>query len=211
MTQATRAERRLDIVSTALLALAALATAWAAYQAREWTGVQSLRTSAATATRLAENRAAALANRQVQIDVATFVQWLDARQTHRLGLAGFYRTRFRPEFRPAFTKWLATRPFDDPSSPPTPFSLRDYRLRANVQAERLEAQAAADSDHAKEANQRADTYMLAVVLFATAGFFAGISTRLTTPAARGTLLGLGCIVFVGAAVWLATFPVHITT
>jgi hypothetical protein len=59
-------------------------------------------TSRATAARIAENRAAALANRQVQIDVATFIQWLDARQHHDPQLADFYRTRFRPEFKPAF-------------------------------------------------------------------------------------------------------------
>src|SRR5262249_12364504 len=76
--QALRMERRLELVSTVLLAVAALATAWAAYQSRQWTGEQSGGYSRATTARLTENRSAALANRQVQIDVATFIQWLDA-------------------------------------------------------------------------------------------------------------------------------------
>jgi hypothetical protein len=88
-------------VSTVLLALATVATAWAAYQSRQWTGVQAQATSRATATRIAENRVSALANRQVQIDVATFVQWLDARQQHHPELANFYRVRFRSEFKAA--------------------------------------------------------------------------------------------------------------
>ena len=37
------------------------------------------------------NRAAALANRQVQIDVATFIQWVDARAKGRPALKSFYR------------------------------------------------------------------------------------------------------------------------
>jgi hypothetical protein len=41
MTDAARHERRLELVTTILLALATVATAWAAYQSRQWTGQQS--------------------------------------------------------------------------------------------------------------------------------------------------------------------------
>jgi hypothetical protein len=210
MAETPRTERRIEVVATVLLALATVATAWAAYQARVWTGRQAEGTSAATAARLAENRAAALANRQVQIDVATFIQWLDARQTHHAALADFYRARFRPEFQAAFTRWLATHPFTDKAAPQTPFALPQYRLRADAQAAQLESAAAADSERAKEANQRGDNYLAVVVLFAVALFFAGISTRLATPRSRAVILGLGCVVFAGGIVWLATFPVGLT-
>ena len=53
---ATGVERRLELISTVLLALATVATAWAAYQSRQWTGVQSQGYSKATANRIAENR-----------------------------------------------------------------------------------------------------------------------------------------------------------
>ena len=52
-----------------------------------------------------------------------------------------------------------------------------YRLKASAEAERLESTAVADSDGAKSANQNADNYMLAVVLFASSLFFAGIASR----------------------------------
>jgi len=211
MTAPSPAVRRLELVSTVLLALATVATAWSAYQARQWTGEQALATSRATAARIAENRAAALANRQVQIDVATFIQWLDARQQHDPQLADFYRTRFRPEFEPAFASWLATRPFENKAAPPTPFATPQYRLKASADAERLEKTAAADSEQSKEANQRADNYMLAVVLFASALFFAGISSKLETLGARTAILGLGCFLFVATVIWLATLPVQLTT
>jgi hypothetical protein len=203
-------ERRLELLSTVLLALATLATAWAAYQSRQWTGEQSQGYSHATASRIAVNRFAALANRQVQIDVATFIQWVDARQEDRTALARFYRDRFRDEFEPAFTAWVAARPFTNPNAPRTPFELPEYRLQASAEADRLERKAAADSEGARKANERADNYMLGVVLFASSLFFAGISTKLGTVRARAAVLGLGWLLFLGTAIWLATLPVQLT-
>jgi hypothetical protein len=205
------AERRLELISTVLLALATVATAWSAYQSRQWTGVQAEGTSHATATRLAENRFAGLASRQTQIDVATFVQWVDAREQHNPQLASFYLQRFREEFKRAFAAWLATNPFENKAAPGTPFAMAQYRLKASQQADRLEATAAEQSERARAANQRADNYMLAVVLFASALFFAGISTKLRSLRARTAILGLGCVLFLGTVIWLATFPVQLTT
>jgi hypothetical protein len=210
MTESTTADRRLELLSAVLLALATVATAWAAYQSRQWTGEQSQGYSRATATRIAVNRSAALANRQVQIDVATFVQWVNAYQERHDALARFYRARFRDEFKPAFAAWLAAKPFENPNAPRTPFDMREYRLKTAVKANRLEKTAAAASERAKEANQRADNYMLAVVLFASSLFFAGISTKLGTPRVRAAILGLGWVLFLGTVIWLATFPVQLT-
>jgi hypothetical protein len=211
MTLARITERRLELASAALLALATLATAWSAYQARQWTGEQSQGYSQGTAARIAANRAAALAGGQQQIDIATFVQWLDARAQHLTDLAAFYRERFRAEFTPAFAAWLAARPFGNRDAPPTPFAMPQYRLKAAAQADRLEATAAAASERAKEANQRADNYMLAVVLFASSLFLAGISSKLQQPRVRAAVLALGGLVLLAAAIWIATFPVRLTT
>src|SRR4051794_27497209 len=209
--QARRMERRLDLISAVVLAVAALATAWAAYQSRQWTGEQSTGYSQATTARLTENRSAGLASRQVQIDVATFVQWLDARARHDDELARFYSVRFRPEFQPAFTAWLATDPLDNAKAPPTPFAMPQYRLEAQTEADGLEKIAAAASQHAKDANQHADNSMLAVVLCGTALFFAGISAKLGDSRARIAILGLGSVALIVALIWLATLPVQLTT
>lgn len=210
MPETTRAERRLEIVSTVLLALATVATAWSAYQARQWTGEQSQGYSKATAARIAVNRAAAEANRQVQIDVATFIQWVDARESGNDRLAGFYRARFRDEFKPAFDAWLATKPLTSPDAPKTPFEMPQYRLKSTAEAESLEASAASGSAAAAAANQRANNFTLALVLFASSLFFAGISTKLTTIRARTATLALGCVLFLGTLVWIATLPTKVS-
>ncbi|HEY1317404.1 MAG TPA: hypothetical protein VGF10_09325 [Gaiella sp.] len=206
---ASRSHRRLELVATFLLACATVGTAWSAYQSREWTGEQSQGYSRATKNRIAVNRVSAIASRQVQIDVATFVQWVDARERGNTRLADFYRQRFRDEFEPAFAAWLATDPLTSPSAPRTPFAMPQYRLAANAEADRLEAAAAVDSDTAKDANERANGYMLGVVMFASALFFAGLSTKLESPGARKAVLGLGCVLFVGTVVYLATLPIQL--
>jgi hypothetical protein len=86
-----------------------------------------------------------------------------------------------------------------------------YRLAASAEAERLETSAAAASERAKDANQRANNDMLGVVLFAMALFFAGLSAKLEAIRIRGALLGLGCLVFVAALTWIAALPVRLTT
>jgi hypothetical protein len=151
-----------------------------------------------------------VANRQAQIDVALFTQWVDAYARDEAELAGFYRKRFRSEFQPAFAAWVATRPRTNPDAPLSPFALPQYKLGATAQAERLEAQAAAASATVGQYIQRADNYSLTVVLFAASLFFAGISTRLPSSTSRIVVLGFGYTLFLGSLIWIATFPVSLS-
>jgi hypothetical protein len=205
-----RSDRRLELAATLLLAMAAVATAWAAYQSARWHGQQAKSQSASIAARVESTRAANVANRQTQIDVALFTQWVDAYARDETKLAAFYRMRFRPEFRPAFLGWVATKPRTNPSAPLSPFAMPQYKLAATAQADSLEAQAAAASERVGRFIQRADNYSLAVVLFAAALFFAGISTRLRSRTPRTVVLGLGYVLFLGSVIWIATFPVSLS-
>jgi hypothetical protein len=203
-------EGRFELAATVLLALAAVATAWAAYQSARWHGEQAKAQSASIAARVESARAAGVANRQTQIDVALFTQWVDAFALDETELAAFYRKRFRPEFEPAFEAWVATRPRTNPDAPLSPFAMPQYKLEATAKADRLEAQAAAFSARVGRFIQRADNYSLAVVLCAAALFFAGISTRLHTATPRKVILGMGYALFLGAVIWIATFPVSLS-
>ena len=58
--------------------------------------------------------------------------------------------------------------------------------------------------------QRATNYVLAVVLFAAALFFAGLSARLASHRLRRILLAFGVIIFVGTVSWIATFPISLS-
>jgi hypothetical protein len=202
----TRAATWVDTVAAVLLAVAAVATAWSSYQASRWNGEQAKAFSAANAARVHSSRAADLANAQKQVDVAVFMQWVDATVHEDQELADFYRARFREEFKPALEAWLATDPFNDPEAPLTPFTLPEYQLAAQQEADRLDAEEAANAELAKQNIERATRYVLGVVLFAISLFFAGISTKLATHRLRAAILGVGCAIFLLTATWVATFP-----
>jgi hypothetical protein len=205
-----RFDRRFELVATVLLATAAVATAWAAYQSAGWRGEQAKAQSGSIAARVESTRAENVANRQGQIDVALFTQWVDAYARDETELEAFYRKRFRPEFQPAFQAWVATKPRKNPSAPLSPFAMPQYKLAATTKADRLEARAAAFSRRVGLVIQRADNYALAGVLFAVSLFFAGISTRLRSPTPRMVVLGLGYTLFFGTVIWIATFPVSLS-
>ena len=200
----------IEILAAVLLALAAVATAWSSYQATRWNGEQAKAASRANALRIEATQAATLAGTQTEVDVATFIQWVDANATGNDELASFYVDRFRPEFRPAFDAWLATDPLSSPDAPPTPFAMDEYHLEAATEAERMNVEAEEFSAAVRRDVQRAGNYVLGVVLFAVALFFAGMSTRLGGRGVRIAMLAVGCLVFAGTLTWIATFPVTVS-
>ena len=84
-----------------------------------------------------------------------------------------------------------------------------YRLAARAEAERLDENAEVLAAQVRRNIQRASNYVLGVVLFAVALFFAGMSTKLTAPGLRKAMLVVGCVIFVGTVVWIATSPVSV--
>lgn len=203
-------DHRLELLATALLALAAVATAWATYQSARWHGKQAEAQSASIAARVESDKTANVANRQVQVDVAVFTQWVNANASGDRKLAGFYQERFTDRFKPAFAAWMATKPLVTPGAPSSPLDLPQYKLAALQESDRLDGVAAAASQEVGVDIQRADDYTLAVVLFAMTLFFAGISSKLHERATRVAILASGYAIFLGTVAWIATFPVSIS-
>ena len=117
-----------EIVATVLLSLAAVATAWSGYQATRWNGEQAKAASRTNAIRVEAARAQGLSESQTQVDVATFIQWVDAYALKRTELSDFYFKRFRKEFRPAVQAWLETKPLVNPGRAADP--VRDAAVQA---------------------------------------------------------------------------------
>ena len=124
-------------------------------------------------------------------------------------LADFYLKRFRAEFKPAVDAWIAT----DRSEPDgAADAVRDAAIRARFEPGGGEARGAS-RDVAAEGRtnvQRATNYVLGVVLFAAALFFAGMSTKLSTRRLRIALLAVSVTVFVVSVIWIATLPISIS-
>ncbi len=217
----------MELAATILMAVAAILTAWTAFQSTKWGGVQANSFSDAGAARTESTRFSTLAGQQAQVDISTFTNWLNVLQADiRSGdvqpppsaeeyqptpgtLSGFLFERFREEFTPAVQAWLATDPFRDANAPATPFDMPEYELEARQMANDLKAAADESAEKARDANQTSDNYVIMAVAAALVLFFAGLSSKLLRPRNRALTLGLGVVVFVFALVVVITLPVEI--
>jgi hypothetical protein len=190
------AEERVEVVAAILLSLATVLSAWGAYQATRWSGEQANNYARSAALRAESGRHGTIASRQIQIDVQTFIAWVDAAATDDQRLADFYVERFRPEFIPAFTAWRLQPGVDSEGLPEgTPFDQPEYVNAEQATAEKLFADADAALAEAQWNNQISDDFVLTAVLFASVLFFAGIAARFRPQWIRWTMLGVAVVVF----------------
>ena len=217
----------LELAATIVLAIAAVLTAWTAFQSSKWGGVQAVSFSEAGANRTESTRFSTLAGQQAQVDISTFTNWLNALQADaRAGdirlpsnaadyqpdpetLSGFLFLRFRDEFKPAVSAWLDTNPFTDPDAPPSPLDMPEYELAAQLEAIELQDKADQSALEARDANQTSDDYVITAVMAALVLFFAGISSKMDRPRNRIILLVLAVIVLVGTVARIVSLPIEI--
>lgn len=218
------ASDRIELIATIVMALAAIATAWCAFQATKWSGIQAIEFSNANGGRVESTRADALANSQRTIDVGVFTSWLDAVaeeiETGQIPpvresgyqpvdgtLSAFYYERMRDEFRPALDAWLAADPLNDPEAPASPFAMPEYQLAAVTESDELLAQSAQDRQDALDANQNGDNYVLTTVGFALVIFFGGVSSKLVERRNRWITIGVALVLFAGGLVAVFSLPI----
>ena len=188
---------RWDALAAIVLALAAVLSAWAAYEATRWSGEQADSYAVSAATRADAGRHGTIASRNLQIDVASFIGWSQAIASDDKRLSTFLAERFRPEFKGAFDAWVAL-PFQAPAvAPPgTPFDRPEYQLAEQATADRLTAQADAALLQAQSDNQISDDFVLVAVIFASVLFMAGIASRFSERRIQAGLTALAAALFV---------------
>jgi hypothetical protein len=195
----------LELISSLLLSVAVVATAYSAYEATRWGGVQSTAFAEAGSLMNESVAASSAANTEIAYDSATFGQFVfefrdTIRQRRSLNearaLAG---NLMRDEFLVYLDQWLARDPFNDRSAPRTPFDLETYTNAKEAEAARLVDQADAKFEEARDAGQTSDDYVLATVFFASVLFFTGISAHFDVLRLRGVVLALA---FIGMGIGL---------
>jgi hypothetical protein len=192
----------MEIITVAILSLAALATAWSGYQASLWDGDQSSNYTMASSARTNAAQLRTAGNQYRLADLSMFENYVDATIDGDTALADFYVDRFRDEFRPAFEAWIALDPFENPAAAPSPFVMDEYRLGLDAEADALEATADDLFEAGEEANNISDIYTLTTLLFAAVLFFAAMAERFEYFRAQILLLsfaGIGLILGVYVA------------
>jgi hypothetical protein len=191
-----------EIIAVFLLSATAILTAWCGFEASKWSGQMSIEFSQASGARIRSSDLASEARDAQAVDLALFMQWVDANATGDAPLAEYYRVRFTPELAVAFADWQAGG-----ESVKSPFAEPSYMPEGTAESAEQATKADAKFEAALESNQRGDNYSLLTVLFALVLFFTAMSQRDTSRWGGWFLLGLGTVVAIAGGVILATFPV----
>jgi len=171
--------RRLELIATILMSIAVVSSAYCAWQATRWSGVQAVAFAEASTARVESSKAQSNGVQQAAYDASTLLELTLAYSRGETQTASTMKDRFmREEFVVHVDDWLAMEPLKNPDVPRTPFELETFSNAQMDLSEDLEEQAAVKFEEAKEANQTGDDYILATVYFATVLFFSGVSTKL---------------------------------
>ena len=200
---------RLDLLSAIVLGVAALATAYASYQAALWDGEQAALYTEANAMRVEASKVSLQAGQLEGADLMAFGAYLSAYSANEEQLKQFYVQRFRPEFLRVFNIWMESRPLQNPDAAPTPFALPEYDLKERKMADDMERQAHEKFAAGETANDKGDRFVLATVILANALFFGGIAQLPSSPLIRRVLIGLAaafCVLGVLRIVTLEPAP-----
>ena len=188
----------LEIVEVLMLAVVAVATAWSGFQAAKWDGQESVLYGDSSTLRTQASTAAGLGAQVLAANSSIFTAWLQARFDKRTELMKELESRFSPEYRAAFDKWLQTDPLTNPNAPPGPGYIKEYRSPQFAEAERLNNEADRTFEEGTHARHTAETYVRDTVLFASVLFLVAISQRSKSHVARliGNLAAVAVLVYV---------------
>ena len=204
----THRERVLELIAALLMSMATLGIAWSGYQAARWSGEQAELYTEASAARSLANRASVFASQERLQDLTNFNRWLELSTVGDTELASLYERRFRDEFRPAFTAWVAQDPLHNPNAIPSPLRMPEYQPAELLKSDALEVRADRKFEEGKQATENADKYVFITVFFAAVLFFAGMSLRFAWPRLRVIVLVFGGGLLVYGFIAILSLPVH---
>jgi hypothetical protein len=194
------------VLEAVLLSVVTIVTAWAGYSAAKWGTESRLELSHASALRIEANRAFAVAAENRNFDASTFNAWFIAYTLDDPQKMAVAERRFRAEFRVAFDAWRATDPDNDPSAPPGPTYMPEYKQVENDSANTLDRRADASTAGGYRSATIADNYVRITVLLAAVLFLVGIGSTFEGNRVRVALTLVGAVLLVTALAFIAQQP-----
>jgi hypothetical protein len=203
---ADRRTRWIEIVEAAVLAIVAVATAWSGYQAAKWDALSAQNYSLASHTAIESQEKATEEGQDRLYDITTFNSWLAAKLAGNDKLADFYEHRFRPEYAAAFAAWEKLDPFTNPSAPPGPIYMPEYRDANSAGSKKLAAQAKSYYEIGVSSRNTGDKYVKVTVLLATVLLLTALSQRFAIFGARVALAAVAFVLLIFSAYSILTLP-----
>jgi hypothetical protein len=201
-----RREWLIEVVEALLLAIVAVSTAWAGYQAARWDGKQAELYGISSREHALETQASTRNGQFRLYDATNFSFWLQAAANGDHRAQALFRRRFRPEFVPAFRAWLATRPFTNPAAPAGPQVMPQYKVASDRAAAAHGARAEAAFEAGTHAREEGERYVRDTILLATVLFLTALAQRFKVRALRLGLIGVSLVLLVIALTFIGTYP-----
>jgi hypothetical protein len=202
-----RIDQKLEAITAILMAVVIVATAWSAYQATIWGGIQAFLMRDSSAAGMQYVLKTIQQSQRTGLDGLLFIEYIKALNNDDQELADFYLARVRPELRVAIEAWLETDPFENPNAPPHPFVMPEYVTTFAMEAEQFAKQSELKLEEAQQANQNSDNYVLLTVLYASVLFIGGIIPKFSSAQLRMIVLIAGLVIFSVATAMLASMPI----
>ena len=209
-----RRQRLLDSWTAIILAIAAVATAWASFQASQWSGAQSDAQSKSAIARADAGRAATAGTSDTIIDSQMWLSWLGAASAKESAKAAFLEKRFSPWLARAQDEWLGGVKVDANGTPVvvppgTPLDLPSYVVPKQVESDKDATIAEQQLAYADSASSNSTKYVLLAVLFALVLFFASVATKFSGPKVQVLLTFVALVLLVIATIRLIALPQYI--
>lgn len=206
-----RRQRLLDSWTAIVLAIAAVATAWASFQASQWSGVESDAQGASAIARSDANRAESEATGERIVDSQMWLSWLNAYANGQERRAAFFEERFSPQLEAAQAEWVSGVQLGADGVPVvipegTPMDLPSYSVPSGVAAQELSDRAEASLAEADEAASASTQFVLLALMFALVLFFASIATKFASPKIQVVLIVLSLVLLGFALVRMVVLP-----
>jgi hypothetical protein len=195
-----RRQRILDSWTAIILAVAAVATAWASFQA---------------IARADAGRAATAATADTILDSQMWLSWVAAVDSGQKSRADFLDNRFSSQLQIAQKAWLSGAQVDAQGVPTvvpsgTPLDLPSYVVPKQVESDTEAARAEQQLAYADTAASTSTKFVLLAVLLALVLFFASVATKFTGPKVQVLLTGVALILLVTSVIRMLVLPQYVT-
>jgi hypothetical protein len=201
-----RHARIVQIGEAVLLALVTITAAWAGYSAAKWGTASRIDIAQSSTLRNLATRDDLTANTLRNFDASTFNAWFIAWTLNSPQKEAVAEHRFRPAFRIAFNAWMATDPLHNPSAPPGPTYMPQYKLPAQTQATAFDNAASAKFTAGNNAGLVSDNYIRITVFLAAVLFLVGIGSSFQLLGVRYALIAFGSVLLVVSVVLILRQP-----